>query len=149
MVTILSLSSLIFVTVSSFSLAVTVRTLLTFNFSVVRRAGTWGFQEYHPLDLNFQKLCIILTHFNLHTPFAWLFTPFLSGSWDNLGQSVPTTGLLSPGQARYSDRRASTLVLAVPSTGLSSKARGVADNHQTKLLHLFLLPLTLLQSFLI
>ena len=115
----------------------------------VRRAGVRGFQESHPLDLILQKFCIILAHFNLLTPFAWLFTPFLSGSWDNLGQSVPATRLLSPGRARYSDRRTSTLVLAVPSTGLSSKARGVADNHQTKLLHLFLLPLTLLQSFLI
>ena len=105
----------------------------TLTFSVVRRAGAWGFQEYHPLDLKFQKLCIILAHFNLHTPFACLFAPFLSGSWDNLGQSVPATGLLSPGRARCKNRRTSTLVLAVPSTGLSSKTRGVADNHQTKL----------------
>ena len=77
------LFSLIFITVyliSSLSLTVTDRTLLTLTFSVVRRAGAWGFQESHPLDLNLQKFCIILAHFNLHTPFTWLFAPFLSGS---------------------------------------------------------------------
>ena len=70
----------------------------------VRRAGVRGFQESHPLDLILQKFCIILAHFNLLTPFTWLFAPFLSGPG-----TILVNQFLPPGFCPQVERGAKTV----------------------------------------